>query len=181
MLSQSYSEVQYNTETIKEKTADKTIPQRLSAPKRTKRKMDAKSEEAYAVMSELKNKMRQRDDFDVYGEYVANTLRNLKNKSVLSYTKFEINNLLYRAETSDESQSAYSSSMSIPFTSSITVTTPYHTESDASSSSTPILSTSSTPLATPHYAESDASPSSPLILSTTSTPLATPLYQDYGE
>ncbi|CAH2001424.1 unnamed protein product [Acanthoscelides obtectus] len=62
---------------------------------------NTKSEEAYTVMKELSSNVKKRDDFDVYGEYVATTLRNLKSKSVQIYAKFEINNILYKAECSD--------------------------------------------------------------------------------
>jgi hypothetical protein len=52
-------------------------------------------------MKQISSNMKQRGEFDVYGEYVANTLRNLK--TVLTYTKFDINNVLYRAEIADAS------------------------------------------------------------------------------
>ena len=47
------------------------------ATKRIKKKIDARSEEAYAVMKHLSSNVKKQDEFDVYGEYMANTLRNL--------------------------------------------------------------------------------------------------------
>lgn len=84
-----------------EKTAIKTIA-RVPTTKGTKRRvLDTKSEEAYTVMKQLSSNIKKRDDFDVYGEYVAGILRNLKSKSVLAFAKYEINNALYRAEMAD--------------------------------------------------------------------------------
>lgn len=83
-----------------EKTAIKTIA-RVPTTKGTKRRVDTKSEEAYTVMKQLSSNIKKRDDFDVYGEYVAGILRNLKSKSVLAFAKYEINSALYRAEMAD--------------------------------------------------------------------------------
>lgn len=98
-----------------------------------KRKVDTKSDEAYAVMTQLSSNVKKRDDFDVYGEYVANTLRNLKCKSVLTYAKYEINNVLYRAEISDVPQNApvpSSSRLTSPIASPVT---PIQTDTDTQS------------------------------------------------
>lgn len=96
---QSHAEMQSDTEKCHEKKRKTiaTVPTR----KGPKRRLDAMSEEAYATMKQLSSNMRKRDDFDVYGEYVAGMLRNLKSKSILAVAKYEINNALYRAEMSD--------------------------------------------------------------------------------
>ncbi|CAH2014092.1 unnamed protein product [Acanthoscelides obtectus] len=74
--------------------------------------MDTRSDEAYAVMKHLSSNIKKRDNFDVYGEYVANTLRNLQNKSIVASTKFQINNILYQAENADMSENTPGPSIS---------------------------------------------------------------------
>lgn len=61
------------------------------------------AEEAYVVMKDLQNK--QRDEFDAYGETVAMTLRKLSKISA-TYTKFEINKILFAAEMGHYEQPA---------------------------------------------------------------------------
>lgn len=90
--------MQRDTEKCQEKTVKKTIATTKGIKRRI---LDAKSEEAYAVMKQLSSNVKKRDDFDVYGEYVAGILRNLKSQSILVLAKYEINNALYRAEIAD--------------------------------------------------------------------------------
>lgn len=53
------------------------------------------AQEAYAIMKDLAHK--KRDEFDVYGESVAISLRKLRNVAA-TYAKFEINKILFNAE-----------------------------------------------------------------------------------
>jgi hypothetical protein len=71
---QLHPEVQDDAGTSQEKTVHRTVAP-TSAVKISKRKLDARSEEAYAVMKQLSSNVKQQDEFDVYGEYVANTDR----------------------------------------------------------------------------------------------------------
>ncbi|XP_011866239.1 PREDICTED: uncharacterized protein LOC105561123 [Vollenhovia emeryi] len=116
LLNELHLQVQDNTGSCQQKTVDKSIPLSLShqAPslqackqaskqaKSTKRKADEMCEEVYTIIKQLSSNVKKRDEFDVFGEHVANTLRNLKSRSVQSYTKFEISSSLYRAEINDQ-------------------------------------------------------------------------------
>lgn len=90
--------MQENTGSRQQKTADKSNPSKSYA-KCTKRKADSMCEEAYTVMKQLTNKVNKRDESDVFGEHVANSLRNIKSTSIQSQIKYEINGALYRGET----------------------------------------------------------------------------------
>ncbi|XP_043797753.1 uncharacterized protein LOC122717595 [Apis laboriosa] len=69
-----------------------------------KRKADI-SEESHSVCpNELSNEIRIRDEFDVFGEIVAYSLRKLKNRTIQSHVKFNVYNILYRAEIENQQE-----------------------------------------------------------------------------
>lgn len=120
-----------------EKTVIKTTA-RVPATKGNKRKMlNGPSEEAYAVMKQLSSNLKKRDDFDVYGEYVAGILRNLKSKSVLAYAKYQINNALYRVKIADIPNTPESSSTPASDTPASTPLTQITTYTDTQSYNSP--------------------------------------------
>lgn len=70
-----------------------------------KRKADTISEDTHSVCpNELPNEIRTRDEFDVFGEIVAFSLRKLKNKTIQSHVKFNVYNILYRAEVENQQE-----------------------------------------------------------------------------
>lgn len=70
-----------------------------------KKKADTISEESHSVCpNELPNEIRTRDEFDVFGEIVAYSLRKLKNKTIQSHVKFDVYNILYRAEIENQQE-----------------------------------------------------------------------------
>lgn len=70
-----------------------------------KKKADTISEESNSVCpNELPNEIRTRDEFDVFGEIVAYSLRKLKNKTIQSHVKFDVYNILYRAEIENQQE-----------------------------------------------------------------------------
>lgn len=70
-----------------------------------KKKADSISEESHSVCpNELPNEIRIRDEFDVFGEIVAYSLRKLKNRTIQNHVKFNIYNILYRAEIENQQE-----------------------------------------------------------------------------
>jgi len=101
-------ETQANSGNCQQPTVDTNIP--CKSVKRSKRKMDAISEENSAIAKWLSDKVDNRDAFDVFGEHVANTLRNLKSRSIQCTAKFEISSILYRAEINDHKKTSIGAS-----------------------------------------------------------------------
>lgn len=69
-----------------------------------KRKADTISEESHIYPNELLNEIRTRDEFDVFGEIVAHSLRKLKSRTIQSHVKFDVYNILYRAEIENQQE-----------------------------------------------------------------------------
>lgn len=73
-------------------------PQRPQKTPPLKRKKPTNmAEEAYQAMKKISNTLEQHNDdqFDVFGRYVANELRNLGDQRLQTEGKFKINELLY--------------------------------------------------------------------------------------
>lgn len=79
-------------------TSNKTV--QLTNHKRakpTKTSTNDRTEETYNILKSLYEK-RDRDEFSIYGEYVASKLRKISNYYVRSTAQHHINNILYTAE-----------------------------------------------------------------------------------
>lgn len=52
----------------------------------------------YEIMKSAKKKMEEpKDEFEIYGQYVASELKNVKNQRTLLQAKYYINNILLQA------------------------------------------------------------------------------------
>lgn len=72
-----------------------------------KRKKDDLSE-IYEIMKSAKTKMEQpKDEFQVYAEYVATELRNIKNEHAVLQAKYLINNILLEARMGKYNYTGY--------------------------------------------------------------------------
>lgn len=54
--------------------------------------------EAYGIMKELQTERKIRDNFTVFGEYIASRLRNLQDPFTISSLQNQIHNIIFQAE-----------------------------------------------------------------------------------
>lgn len=66
-----------------------------------KRKLNPMVEKALQSVTNLRRKVHQRDEFDVFGEYVAFQLRKLKSDRNKAIAKNQINKILFDLEMSE--------------------------------------------------------------------------------
>lgn len=58
---------------------------------------DRTSEEALKILKDVYQSRRDRDETDIFGEYVATKLREIKNTSARNTAQYHINNILFHA------------------------------------------------------------------------------------